>query len=119
MNLTTIYSIFAFIAMDKNQGFVTVFVFVEHLFCTYLKKCGRKCLIDIFIIKTNDYIFSGSLKNKNSESFGFSLFVFLIKTRGQQVAHPTPKPSLRAVIYHGIRNLLIMKNGNTKTFQAA
>ncbi|MBR2252009.1 MAG: hypothetical protein IJ881_06355 [Neisseriaceae bacterium] len=33
---------------------------------------------------------SGSLKNKNSESFGLSLFVFLIKMRGQQVAHPTP-----------------------------
>lgn len=32
MNLTTIYSIFTFIAMDKNQGFVTVFVFVENLF---------------------------------------------------------------------------------------
>ncbi|MBP3221109.1 MAG: hypothetical protein J6M43_03590 [Neisseriaceae bacterium] len=88
-------------------------------FVPALIECGKKCLIDIFIIKTNDYIFSGSLKNKNSESFGFSLFVFLIKTRGQQVALPTPKPSLRAVIYHGVRNLLTMKNGDTKTFQAA
>ncbi|MBQ9182886.1 MAG: hypothetical protein IJ143_03790 [Neisseriaceae bacterium] len=88
-------------------------------FVPALIECGKKCLIDIFIIKTNDYIFSGSLKNKNSESFGFSLFVFLIKTRGQQVAQPTPKPSLRAVIYQGVRNLLTMKNGNTKTFQAA
>ena len=63
--------------------------------------------------------FQAAWKIKTAKVFGLSLFVFLIKMRGQQVAHPTPPPSLRAVIYHCVRNILTHGKRQYKRFSGS